>query len=90
MLPRIRRVKMMKLNVCIGSSCHLKGSYNVIQVFQQMIEENSLHDKIDFNATFCAKQCQNPGVTVSIDGDKYNIVPETAREFFKNKVIPFI
>ncbi|SHI84544.1 (2Fe-2S) ferredoxin domain-containing protein [Lutispora thermophila] len=80
----------MKVNVCIGSSCHLKGSYNVIQAFQQLIEENSLHDKVDFKATFCAKQCQNKGVTVSIDGEKYNVLPEEAREFFKSKVIPNI
>ena len=37
----------MKLNVCIGSSCHLKGSYNVIQVFQKMIEENSYMIKLN-------------------------------------------
>lgn len=80
----------MELSVCIGSSCHLKGAYNVIQVFQQMIEENSLHDKIDFKATFCMKQCQNEGVGVAIDGEKYNVVPEAAREFFQSRVIPFV
>ena len=51
----------MKLNVCIGSSCHLKGSYNVIQVFQKMIEENSLHDKVEFSATFAQNNVKIQG-----------------------------
>jgi NADH:ubiquinone oxidoreductase subunit E len=39
---------MVELTVCIGSACYLKGSYNVIQTFQQIIEEKSLHDRISF------------------------------------------
>jgi len=53
---------MLELSVCIGSSCHLKGSYNIIQLFQQMMEEYALHDKIDFKANFCMKECQGGGV----------------------------
>ena len=72
----------MELNVCVGSSCHLKGSYNVIQIFQQLIEEAGLHDKVTMKATFCMKQCQE-GVSVSLDGQPFSILPETSREFFK-------
>ena len=78
---------MKELNVCIGSSCHLKGSYNVIQTFQQMIEENSLHDKLDFKASFCMKQCQEKGVAVAFGGKTYSITPESARDFFRNTVM---
>jgi NADH:ubiquinone oxidoreductase subunit E len=78
---------MTELSVCIGSACHLKGSYNVIQVFQQLIEENSLHDKLDFKGTFCMKQCQNKGVSVTFDGRQYSITPEAASEFFKENVL---
>lgn len=74
---------MIELSVCIGSTCHLKGSYNVIQVFQQQIEERSLHDKIDFKAAFCMKECQNSGVGVSVNGEKYHVEPENAKEFFE-------
>lgn len=81
---------MIELSVCIGSSCHLKGSYNVIQVFQQMIEDNSLHDKLDFKATFCMKQCQNKGVAVSVNGKNYDLTPETAREFFTTILMPMV
>jgi NADH:ubiquinone oxidoreductase subunit E len=79
---------MTELSVCIGSSCHLKGSYNVIQTFQQLIEEFALHDRIDFKSTFCMKMCRQYGVSVSLNQKVYNIVPETSEEFFKTAVIP--
>ena len=63
---------MVEVSVCIGSSCHLKGSYNVIQAFQQMIEEMGLHDKVDFKATFCMRQCSCSGVAVSVNGQVYS------------------
>lgn len=78
---------MLELSVCIGSACHLKGSYNVIQVFQQQIEEKSLHVNLDFKGTFCMKQCQNSGVSVSVGGQQYNVTPETARTFFESTVL---
>lgn len=80
---------MLELNVCIGSSCHLKGSYNVIQVFQQLLEEHSLHDKVEMKAQFCMKQCQN-GVSVAIGDQVYSVSPETAREFFRETVLPMV
>lgn len=81
---------MLELSVCIGSSCHLKGSYNVIQIFQQLIEEYNLHDKIDFKATFCMKECQNEGVSVSFNDSKSHVKPETAREFFNTTILPLV
>jgi len=85
-----RKYNMIELSVCVGSSCHLKGSYNIIQLFQQMIEENDLHDKINFKATFCLKQCQNNGVAVAVDEKTYSLLPETAREFFKSTILPLV
>lgn len=76
---------MIELNICVGSSCHLKGSYNVIQTFQQLIEDNKLHDKIEMKAQFCMKNCQQ-GVSVSIGEEVHSVSPETAREFFRNIV----
>lgn len=77
---------MIGLNVCIGSSCHLKGSYNVIQTFQQMIEAGGLHDKVELKAQFCMKQCQ-AGVLVSIEDEVYSVSPETAKSFFESTVL---
>ncbi len=78
---------MMELNVCIGSSCHLKGSYNVIQTFQRLIEEQGLHDEVELKAQFCMKQCQK-GVAVAIGEENYSVSPEAAKSFFTTTVLP--
>jgi NADH:ubiquinone oxidoreductase subunit E len=81
---------VVELCVCIGSSCHLKGSYNVIQVFQQLIEEHSLHDKIDFKSAFCMRKCAKAGVTVSVDGQAHVLPVADAKAFFCSVVLPLI
>ena len=77
---------MLEVNICIGSACHLKGSYNVLQSFQQLIEENKLHDRCTLKARFCMKNCQN-GVSVSIDDEVFSVSPQAAREFFMESVM---
>jgi NADH:ubiquinone oxidoreductase subunit E len=79
---------MVELTVCIGSACHLKGSYNVIQTFQQLIEEKSLHDRIVFKSGFCMKECRFPGVGVTLDGEQHHVVAERAVDFFAQEVEP--
>lgn len=79
---------MTDLFVCIGSSCHLKGSYNVIQVFQQLIETQNLHDKVNLKATFCIKKCDIEGIGILFKDNHYNVKPENVKSFFKDAVIP--
>ena len=76
----------MNLTICIGSSCHLKGSKQVAQLFEQMIDEKNLRDKVNFYATFCMGNCQN-GISVSIDNQVYSVTLETARQFFEQEVL---
>ncbi|MGI6161016.1 MAG: (2Fe-2S) ferredoxin domain-containing protein [Christensenellales bacterium] len=80
---------MNKIGVCIGSSCHLKGSYNVLQTFQQLLEEHKLHDSLEIAAQFCMKECQN-GVAVSFMDKTYSVSPENAGAFFRSTVLPAI
>lgn len=63
----------------------MKGSYNVMQTFQQLIEENQWHDRYDLKAKFCMNNCQ-AGVTVSIKDEIFSVSPETARDFFNNTI----
>ena len=76
----------MKITVCIGSSCHIKGSRQVVERLQQLIEENNLGDKAELSGTFCMGECQQ-GVCVTVDGAFYSVSPETVDEFFKNEVL---
>ncbi len=77
----------MKITVCIGSSCHLKGSKAVVGELQQLIAENNLKDKIELAGTFCMGRCQE-GVCVTVDDKFYSVSPETTKEFFLNDVMP--
>ena len=76
----------MKVTVCIGSSCHLKGSRQVVEKLQNLIDSNNLSDKVNLGGTFCMGNCVE-GVCVTVDGDIYSVSPDSADEFFKNQVI---
>ena len=75
----------MKVTVCIGSSCHVKGSRQVVEQLQQLIEENGLGDKVELAGTFCMGKCQQ-GVCVMADDEFYSVTPETAVEFFQKNI----
>lgn len=75
----------MKITVCIGSSCHLKGSRQVVEALQNLIAENNLGDKVELAGTFCMGQCQK-GVCVTVDDTFFSVSPETVAEFFANEV----
>lgn len=77
----------MKITVCIGSSCHIKGSRSVVEQLRAMISERDLDEKIDLAGTFCMGNCQK-GVCVTVDGEFYSVTPESVRDFFTNHVLP--
>lgn len=72
----------MKVTVCIGSSCHIKGSRKVVEQLQYLIAENGLGDKVELGGTFCMGKCQQ-GVCVSVDDTFHSVTPETVDEFFE-------
>lgn len=59
----------MEISVCIGSSCHLKGSYDIINLLKDKIAQNHLEDKVVLNASFCLGHCSADGVSMKI-GDE--------------------
>ena len=76
----------MRITVCIGSSCHVKGSRQVVRELQQLIAEHNLSDKVELGGTFCLSNCQK-GVCVAIEEDFFSVTPETVNEFFTNNVL---
>ena len=77
---------MLKITVCIGSSCHIKGSRSVVEQLQYLIAENNLGDKVDLGGTFCMGKCQQ-GVCVTIGEEFFSVTPETVTDFFENEVM---
>ena len=76
----------MKVTVCIGSSCHIKGSRQVVEELQYLIHENKLRDKVELSGTFCMGKCQQ-GVCVTVDGKFYSVSPDTVKDFFKDNIL---
>lgn len=75
----------MKVTVCIGSSCHIKGSRSVVEQLQYLIAQNNLGDKVELGGTFCMGKCQQ-GVCVTVDDNFYSVTPDTVTEFFEKEV----
>ncbi len=75
----------MKITACIGSSCHIKGSKEVVLGLQKLIDENGLSDKVELGGTFCMGRCQE-GVCVTVDDEFFSVTPETIVEFFEKNI----
>ncbi len=76
----------MKVTVCIGSYCHVKGSRLVVSQLKDLIASNNLGDKVELAGTFCMGNCQK-GVCVTIDGELFSVTPDTVNEFFETNIL---
>lgn len=76
----------MKVVVCIGSSCHIKGSRFVVEKLQELISKNNLEDRVELSGTFCIGRCQD-GVCVTVDDKFFSVTPETTGDFFQKEVL---
>ena len=78
----------MIIQVCVGSSCHLKGSPEIVELLTKAVEENHLEEEITLAGSFCIGKCNRIGVTVQVDDDIHvGITKENFKEFFKEKVL---
>ena len=78
----------MVIKVCVGSSCHLKGSPDIVEFLQNALEEHNLNEEVTLAGSFCIGKCNRVGVTVQIDDDIHvGITKENVKEFFKENVL---
>ena len=78
---------MLKVVVCIGSSCHLKGSRQIIENWQNNLNINSLNDEVELSGTFCMGKCNSDGVSVKINDEYFTVKPENASDFFNKQIL---
>ena len=76
----------MKITVCVGSSCHLKGSHQVVERLQELITKNGLKDQVELLGTFCIGKCQL-GVCVTVDDEFHSVSPDNVDAFFETVVL---
>ena len=77
---------MKKVVVCIGSSCHLKGSRQVVEELRKLIDQNNLKEEVELAGTFCMGNCQK-GVSVKLNDQLFSVSPQTVKEFFENEIL---
>ena len=78
----------MVIQVCVGSSCHLKGSPEIVDLLQESIEKENLGDSVTLVGSFCIGKCNRVGVTIQVDDEIHTgITRENFREFFKEQVL---
>jgi NADH:ubiquinone oxidoreductase subunit E len=80
------RYEMTELKVCVGSACHLKGSYDVIETFKYLIRELNVSSEVEIKAAFCLGHCTE-AVSVNLDGVIYSVSPNNAEKFFEKYVM---
>ncbi len=78
----------MIIQICVGSSCHIKGSPEIVELFTKAIEEHNLQDEIALAGSFCIGECNRFGVTVQIDDEVHTGVNrDNFKELFEEKVL---
>ena len=78
----------MVVQVCVGSSCHLKGSEELALMLQKAIEENGLENEVVLMGSFCIGKCNPVGVTIQVDDDIHvGVTCNGFREFFAEHIL---
>ena len=80
---------MVVVKICVGSSCFLKGSSDIVQMLEKKVNDAKLEDEVVLVGGFCAGKCNRVGVTVTVDDDVYpGITKENFDRFWLEKILP--
>ena len=78
----------MIIQICVGSSCHLKGSADIVEMMQKAVAEGGLENEITLAGSFCTGRCNRVGVTVQVDDEVHTgVTPAGFKEFFQEQVL---
>ncbi len=79
---------MMIVSICVGSSYHLKGSPEIVELLQQAVAEHGLESEVTLAGSFCIGKCNRVGVTVQVDDEVFvGITKENFKEFFNTNIL---
>ena len=79
---------MVTISICVGSACHLKGSYKVIEGLQKLIKENKVDRKVEIKGAFCIGRCTE-GVSAMVNDEQFFSLNENNIDsFFHETIMP--
>ena len=78
----------MIIQICVGSSCHIKGSAEIVELLQNAVAEHHLENDVTLAGSFCTGKCNRVGVTIQVDDEVHTgVTKEGFKEFFAEKVL---
>ena len=78
----------MIIQICVGSSCHLKGSSDIIELLEKAVADHHLETEVTLAGSFCIGKCNRIGVTVQVDDEVHTgVTRENFKEFFAEKIL---
>ncbi len=78
----------MIIQICVGSSCHIKGSAEIVELLQAAVAEHHLESEVTLAGSFCIGKCNRIGVTVQVDDEVHTgVTKEDFKEFFQKNVL---
>lgn len=78
----------MIVQICVGSSCHLKGSEEIVEMLQKAVADYHLESEITLAGSFCTGQCNRVGVTIQVDDEIITgVTPATFGTFFHDNIL---
>ena len=82
---------MLFVQICVGSSCHLKGSQDIVELFEKSVAEHHIEEEVVLYGSFCIGKCNRVGVTVQVNDDVHvGITKENFHEFFRKNILDAI
>ena len=80
---------MLFVQVCVGSSCHLKGSQDIVELFESALAEHHIEeDEVVLSGSFCIGKCNRVGVTVQVNDDIHvGVTRDNFRDFFQKNIL---
>ena len=82
---------MVIVQVCVGSSCHLKGSGEIVELLERAVEEHRIQDEVVLTGSFCIGKCNRVGVTIQVNDDVHvGITVENFSDFFRNNILALV
>ena len=82
---------MLFVQVCVGSSCHIKGSADIVELLEKAVDEYHLEDEVVLSGSFCIGKCNRIGVTIQVNDDGFvGVTRENFKEFFTKNILDVI
>ncbi len=78
----------MKIQICVGSSCHLKGASEIVELFEEAVKSSGVEAEVTLGGSFCMGKCNREGVTVQIDDTVHTgVTVGSFKRFFTDNIL---